>query len=149
MAYGTKLLDHSSIEAAQSAAYERSRQYMPVSAVGVLYRVSAVSYAVSDGWGDYISSGPGLELDVYPVAHWTPCGARLHYAERAGADGKWVDLRPRAKQWASRTAREALEQFLARRKGQLHILGRQLRRAQEEHDLAIRALAGVAEGEPI
>ena len=135
MAYGTPLRDHPTIEAAEQAALDRCRRFGWQG--DVLYRVSAVSYAVSDEWGDWRSTGPRLELDTHAVAKWTPCGARLHYAERAGADGKWVDLRPDRKQWASRTAREALDQFLARRKGQIHILERQLSRAREEHDLAL------------
>lgn len=141
MAYGTPLRDYPTLAAATQAAVERAQRFMPVSAVGLLFRISAVSYAVSDAWGDWTSTGPRLELDVHPVARWTPCGARLHYAERPGGDGKWVDLRPGHKQWASRDPEEALRQFLARRRGQIHILERQLSRAKEEHDLAVSALA--------
>lgn len=143
MAYGTPLRDYPTLAAAALAAVERAQRFMPVSAVGLLFRISAVSYAVSDAWGDWSSTGPRLELDTHPVARWTPCGARLHYAEyaeRAGAVGKWVDLRPGHKQWASRDPEEALRQFLARRRGQIHILERQLSRAKEEHDLASHAL---------
>lgn len=140
MAYGTKLKDYATLGQAAAAAVERGRRFMPVRAVGLLFRVTAVSYASSDEWGDYYSSGPMLELDALPVKKWTPCGARLYYAERAGGDAKWVDLRPGHKQWASRDAEEAVRQFLARRKGQIHILERQLRRAREEHDLAYLAL---------
>lgn len=140
MAYGTPLRDYPTLAAAAQAAVERAQRFMPASAVGLLFRISAVSYAVSDHWGDWSSTGPRLELDTYPVARWTPCGARLHYSERAGADGKWVDLRPGHKQWASRDPEAALRQFLARRRGQIHILERQISRAKEEHGLAYHAL---------
>jgi len=140
MAYGTLLLAYPTLDEATRAATERAQRFMPVGAVGLLFRISAVSYAVSDAWGDWTSIGPQLELDAYPVAKWTPCGARLYYTERTCALGIWVDLRPGHKQWASRTAEEALNQFLTRRKRQIHILERQLRRAKEEHDLALECI---------
>ena len=132
MAYGIKLRDHATLAQAETAALERRRSYGWQG--DVLFRVSAVSYAQSDEWGDYYSSGPVLEIETHAVSKWTPCGARS--PNRRG----WIDLRPGHKQWASRDVVEALNQFLARRKGQIHILERQLSRAREEHDLAYGAL---------
>lgn len=94
-----------------------------------LWRVEAVSYSVSDGWGGYSSTGPRLELFLRYVTKWTPCGARIE-------GGRWVDLREGRKQWASRTPEEALVQFRARRLAQIHILERQLARARLELELA-------------
>ncbi len=132
MAYGTKLKDHATLAQAEAAALERCRRCGWQG--DVLFRISAVSYACSDAWGDYYSSGPILEIDTHAVSKWTPHGARS--PDRRG----WIDLRPGRKQWASRDVEEAVRQFLARRKGQIHILERQLRRAREEHDLAYLAL---------
>lgn len=107
-----------------------------------LYRVEAVSYAVSDQWGDYSSTAPALEVTGYDVLRWTDCGATLKIM--SGARHKWVNLQPGAKQWASHTIDEAVEQFMLRRKRQIYILERQLARARYEMKLAEVAL-GVAD----
>lgn len=58
----------------------------------------------------------------------------------SGARPKWTDLRPGAKQWASRTAREAIEQLAERRRRQLWVLNRKVQRAEYDMKLAKRAL---------
>jgi hypothetical protein len=80
-----------------------------------------------------------LEVHAYPVLRETPCGATLLNIW-SGARPKWVDLREGAKQWASRSVREAVEQFAERRRRQVWILNRQVLRAEYERDLATRTL---------
>lgn len=113
-------------------------RWSPWSEPGVLWRVEAVRYSAkveAEGVGAaYYTTAPQLEVFGEPVGKWTPCGARLLYS------GRWVDLRPHAKQYASRTVAEAVEQFAARRRGQLHILDRQVCRAQEDAALAAKVL---------
>lgn len=108
---------------------------------GVLYRVEAVSYSyvVDADREEYGSTDPRLELFGFIVAKWTPHGATLAHAW-SGARRRWVDLRPGAKQWASRTARDAVEQFAKRRRAQLYILARQTLRAEYDLQLAERLL---------
>lgn len=139
LAYGSpfsasvSILQRGTIEAAEQQ--ERLR-YARDDAFGtmpdLLWRVETVSYAVGDEFGDWSSTDPRLELFGRPVYKRTPCGARL-----AGPNGRWVNLQPGAKQWASETPAEALEQFIRRRRGQIHILKRQLNRAERELGLAV------------
>jgi hypothetical protein len=103
-----------------------------------LFRVEAVSYAAIQPYADPVSgegawytTDPRLEVTGYEVRNWTEHGATLETFSRR----KWVDLRPHAKQWASRTIEEAVEQFRLRRKRQIYILERQLARARYEMDL--------------
>lgn len=131
-AFGTPIpatIDGPQLRAAEGQAYERLGQHYPGGAPDVLWRVEAVSYAVGDEYGGWTSTGPRLELFVLPVRKWTPCGARLE-------EGRWVDLQPDRKQYASRTPDEALQQFINRRKAQIRILEKQLARAKRELRLA-------------
>jgi len=49
-------------------------------------------------------------------------------------------LRAGAKQWASRSVREAIEQLQERRRRQIWVLERKLSRARDDHYLAERTL---------
>lgn len=106
----------------------------------VLFRVEAVQYSyVADAEREeYRATDPKLEVFAFDVVKWTEHGATLD--TWSGARRRWVDLRPGAKQWASRTVDEALAKLAARRKRQLYILGKQVARAQREIDLCERAL---------
>lgn len=120
------------LEAAERDWTERRLQTIPHE-LGVLYRVEAVSYAYcidpdTDHWG---RTDPRLELFGYAVKRWTEHGATLKHSY-SGCRKRWVDLRPGANQWASRTAHEAIEQFAQRRKRQLWILNKQTKRAERE-----------------
>jgi hypothetical protein len=137
MAYGTKITGD--FEKAQAEAIARHSHYYDPPFW--LFRVDAVSYAYvvdrdGDVWG---STDPVLEVQAYPVLRETPRGATLSNIW-SGAKPKWVDLRAGAKQWASRSVAEAVAQFAERRRRQVYVLNRQLRRAEQERDLAERAL---------
>lgn len=97
-----------------------------------LFRVEAVSYSeVIDAEAErYGSTPPRLELFPLQVRKWTQHGATLE--EYSGMRRRWVDLRPDAKQYASRTAAEAIEQFAKRRRAQIYILQAQIARAERE-----------------
>lgn len=142
MAYGTKLTHFATIEAAESHALDSAYYPSGDTAPGFVYRVEAVSYSVcvDPDREEYSSTSPVLEVNVYSVRNWTAHGATLDIY--SGARPKWVDLRPGAKQWASRTAREAVHQFLNRRNRQIWVLDRQLQRAKFEAGLAMSALLG-------
>ena len=118
------------LEDAQRRAETR---WAPWADVGMLWRVEAVRYSACEltvsGGEYYFTTEPRLEIFGEEVGKLTPCGARLRYS------GRWVDLRDGAKQYASRTVAEAVAQFARRRKGQLYILARQTRRAQEDLSL--------------
>jgi len=140
MAYGTKIRDFATIEDAERHALDSA--YFPQGgACGWVYRVEAVSYSyvIDADYEEYGSTGPELEIIAYRVRNWTQHGATLD-GLYSGAKLKWVDLRPGGKQWASRTAREAVEQFLARRKRQMWVLSGQLDRAKYEAGLALTVL---------
>lgn len=98
----------------------------------ILWRVEAVrySYTVDADREEYGTTDPRLELFGLTVLRYTPHGATLH--EMSGCRRRWVDLRPGAKQYASRTVAEAVEQFASRRRAQIYILRRQLARAERE-----------------
>ena len=137
MAYGTKVTGD--FDAAQAEAIARhSHYYDPV---GWLFRADVVSYAYCvdpdyDVWG---STAGQIEVQAFPVLRWTPCGATLKNIW-SGAKPKWVDLRPGAKQWASRSVREAVEQLAERRRRQIYVLQRKISRAEYDRDLAQRML---------
>jgi hypothetical protein len=97
-----------------------------------LFRVEAVRYSQTiDADAElYGSTDPRLEVFPLRVHAWTQHGATLE--EWSGARRRWVDLRPEAKQYASRTVAEAVEQFAKRRRAQIYLVERQLRRAQDE-----------------
>lgn len=91
------------------------------------FRVEAQSYAYfigpcDDDWG---STDPRLELSAYRVLKVTPKGFWIE-------GDRWISDDPDRKQWASRSALTALDQFVNRRRAQIHILERQLRRAKQE-----------------
>ena len=98
----------------------------------VLWRVEAVSYSyiVDAEHDEYGSTDPRLEVFSIPVLRWTLHGATL--VRRVGVRNQWVDLRPNASQWASRTPADALEQFRLRRQRQLYVLRKQIARAERE-----------------
>jgi hypothetical protein len=111
---------------------------------GVLFRVEAVRYAAITpyadpitGDGEWYTTDPKLELFAYGVHKWTEHGATLK-DEWSGSRRRWVDLRSPGKQWASHTAEEAVLQFAQRRKRQIWILERQLKRARMELGLTMQ-----------
>lgn len=140
-AYGTPISRYTSLEEAGAATITKHSHYYYADAPGWLLRAEAVSYsyAVDADREEYGSTAPAIELWAFPVDRFTPLGATLQNIW-SGARKRWVDLRP-GKQWASRTAEEAVQQLADRRKRQLYILARQTRRAEFEVELAQRALA--------
>ena len=120
-AYGTPIrgLD---LDAAQTEAMRRT-----VAGFEYLWRVEAVRYAyvVDAEYDEWSTTHPQLELFPLSVKKWTPTGARLW-------EGRHVDLRDGAKQYASKTVTEALAQFRRRREAQIWILKKQLARAESE-----------------
>lgn len=109
-----------------------------------LFRVEAVSYSytVDADREEYGSTEPRLEVFALEVLRWTEQGATLR--EMSGARNRWVNLQPGAKQYASRTVAEAVEQFASRRRAQIYILQRQLRRAEEDLRLTQPQTVGLA-----
>ncbi len=142
MAYGTKIADFTCIEAAEKHAFD-SAYFWGSHPLEVLYRAEAISYSycLDPEREEYGSTAPQIELVAYAVQRWTEHGVTLRDV-MSGSRQKWVDLRPGAKQWASRTGREAVEQLKARRQRQLYVLNRQLECAKWELALAISALDG-------
>lgn len=125
--YGTPI--PRTIDGPQLAAAESEARRRTVSGFEYLWRVEGVRYAGCQldqfGGENYYLTDPRLELFALSVKKWTPTGARLW-------DGRHVDLRDSAKQYASRTVAEALQQFKRRREAQIWVLQRQLRRAETE-----------------
>jgi hypothetical protein len=111
-----------------------------------LYRAEVKRYAAFDPFateygGEWYTTDPKLEVLAFKVHKWTECGATIgHWS---GARRKWVDLRPGAKHWASRTIPEALEALIKRRDAQIYILKKQLHTAKLERTLAINACKGL------
>jgi hypothetical protein len=124
-AYGTPIPQ--TTDGPQLRAAERQAEARQVDGFEYLWRIEAVSYSqcVDPDAERYESTPPRLELFFVSVKRWTPHGATLW-------EGKWCDLRPDRKQYASRTVADALEQFRRRRRAQIHILQRQLARAERE-----------------
>lgn len=125
MAYGQPLKWDGAtfnFDEAQSAAMRHN-----IAGTEALWRVEAVRYSyIADAESErYDVTDPKLELFLVSVRRWTSHGARLY-------SGRWVDLRDGAKQWASRTPAQALDQFALRRERQIYILERQLARARNE-----------------
>lgn len=134
MHYGVSLHHYTDLSVAEAEADARdkhARYY--TDAVGWLYRCVANSYATADEWGDWRSTGPRLELFAFPVVRWTPKGAWIKDIHGRRPLNVLVGLsNPHHKQYASRTALEAVDQLRERRRRQVWVLGRQLARAQEE-----------------
>lgn len=140
LAYGTPLTWAETPESAEAAAIAKERWHYGEPA-GWVFRADVVSYAYTvDPDGDVWGSTAGrIELFAFPVRRFTPNGATIQNLW-SGAREKWTDLRPGAKQWASRTAREAIEQLAERRRRQLWVLNRKVQRAEYDMKLAKRAL---------
>jgi len=134
--YGTPLCDFSGATAAQEAAIARHSHFYTDS-VGWLIRVEACrySYVTNAEYDEYGTTDSRLELFAFPVKRFTKHGATLNNIWNSGRN-RWVDLRPSAKQWASRTAVDAIEHFINRRHRQLYVLGKQIERARNELLLA-------------
>lgn len=132
--YGAPVRDYRSIEEATNLAIERHNHYY-TDVTGWLIRAEANRYSSctldANGCEDYHTSGPQIELFAFPVLRFTPCGATLKDIW-SGTRQRWVDLRPGAKQWASRTGREAIEQLLERRRRQVWVISRQIARANDD-----------------
>lgn len=135
--YGTEVRSAAQIEAAAQAAIERHSHYY-TDVAGWLIRAEANRYSSCvldvNGCEDYYVSGPQIELFAFPVLRFTPLGATLKDIW-SGAKQRWVNLQPGAKQWASRTGAEAIEQLRERRRRQVWVISRQMRRA--ETDMAV------------
>lgn len=134
LAYGTKIKSLADATQAGEEAVARHSHYY-TDTPGWLFRVEAVRYSTATltVWGgeEYGTTAPALELFAFPVKRWTPCGATLRDIW-SGARERFVDLRPDAKQWASRTPEEAVRQLLARRRRQDWVLSRKLDRCRDE-----------------
>lgn len=144
-AYGTAVRKYATLDAAAEAAIERHSHYH-TDAPGWLLRAEPVRYAAIapyanpvSGEGEWYTTDAQIELFAFPVLRWTPYGATLREIW-SGARHKWVDLRPGAKQWASRTAAEAVQQLADRRERQIWVLKHKLARAEAEIGLAQRTL---------
>lgn len=146
-AYGTPIpqtTDGPQCDAAQRTAEDRLQRQYEGSPPEVLWRVEAVSYSytVDADREEYGSTDPRLEIFPLEVLRFTEHGATL--CEMSGARHRWVNLQPGAKQYASRTVAEAVEQFANRRRAQLYILRRQLARAERELGLTQPCVLGLA-----
>lgn len=146
-AYGMPIpqtTDGPQIAAAERAAEDALHGWYAGPPPEVLWRVEAVSYSytVDADREEYGSTDPRLEIFPLEVLRFTEQGATLR--ETTGARNRWVDLRPGAKQYASRTVAEAVEQFASRRRAQIYILQRQLARAERELALTQPQVVGVA-----
>lgn len=132
--YGTEVRSAAQIEAAAQAAIARHSHYY-TDVAGWLIRAEANRYSSCvldvNGREDYYVSDPRIELFAFPVLRFTPCGATLKDIW-SSAKQRWVDLRPGAKQWASRTGTEAIEQLRERRRRQVWVISRQQRRAEDD-----------------
>lgn len=100
----------------------------------LLWRVVAQSYSytIDADTDTYGSSDPQLELHPVDVLKWTPCGATINWPGNGRRKFRWVDLREDAKQFASRTPAEALDQFAAKCRRRIYVLQRKLARAEQE-----------------
>lgn len=132
LSYGTSLRDHATIEGAEEAAIARHSHYYR-DVPGWLIRADVVrySYTVDADREEYGLTSGQIELWACPVLRWTQHGATMKDIW-TGSRQRWVDLRPGAKQWASRTAIEAVAQLDERRRRQIYVLQRKLDRAQED-----------------
>lgn len=141
LAYGTPVHKYATLADAEAAAIAKHSHYY-TDVPGWLIRAEAVSYSyvICADREEYGSTAADIELWAFPVERYTPYGATMADIW-SGARKRWVDLRPNAKQWASRTADEAVQQLMLRRKRQLYVLACQTYRAQYELDLARGVLA--------
>ncbi len=140
MHYGTEVRAGRIDEAEASAIARHSHYY--TDALGWLFRAEANRYAAIQPYADPISgdgawytTDPKIELFAFPVVRWTPCGARIRNIWRS-RERDWVDLREGHKQWASRTAHEAIEQLAERRRRMVWVLGKKIDRAREDMRIA-------------
>lgn len=143
--YGTQVRRYHSLEAAGEAAIARHSHYY-TEAAGWLLRAEAVRYAAIQpyadpvsGDGEWYTTAHTIELFAFPVVRWTPFGATIQpiWGHRTR---NWVGLRDPDKQWASRTAEQAVRQLMLRRRRQRYILERQMDRARAEESLAFHSL---------
>lgn len=132
LAYGTRVSDYPTLEDAGEAAIARHSHYYK-DVPGWLIRADIVrySYTVDADREEYGLTSGQIELWACPVLRWTQHGATLKDIW-SGARQRWVDLRPGAKQWASRTAVDAVAELADRRKRAIYVLTRKLDRARED-----------------
>lgn len=134
LTYGIALRDHATIADAEEAAIARHSHYY-TDVAGWLIRADVVRYshtvADSDEYG--LTDGQ-IELWAFPVERWTQHGATMKDIW-SGSRLRWVDLRPGAKQWASRTALEAIAQLAERRRRLIYVLERKLDRARDDRQI--------------
>jgi hypothetical protein len=133
--YGTKIRDHPTLEDAGEAAIARHSHYY-TDVAGWLLRADVVrySYTVDADLDLYGVTSGQIELWAFPVLRWTQHGATLKDIW-SGARQRWVDLRPNAKQWASRTAVDAVAELAERRRRQQYVLSTKLDRTQKDLQL--------------
>ena len=134
LSYGTKVPSRADLTQAGAAAVAQHSHYY-ADAPGWVFRAELVRYSAVTltEWGgeEYYTTAPTLELFAFPVRRFTPCGATLKDIW-SGARERFVDLRPAAKQWASRTPEEAVRQLLRRRRRQDWVLSRKLDRCRAD-----------------
>lgn len=132
LAYGTKVDYQTSLaDVEQILREQHQRAYNEP--VEVLFRAEVVRYScvIDADRGEYGVTGGQVEFFAFVVKNRTPLGATLLH-EWSGSRRRWVDLRPNALQWASRTALEALEMLKIRRNRQRYVLSRKLDRCDED-----------------
>lgn len=134
LAYGIALRDHATIADAEEAAIARHSHYY-TDVAGWLIRADVVrySYTVADS-DEYGLTDGQIELWAFPVLRWTQHGATMKDIW-SGSRLRWVDLRPGAKQWASRTALEAIAQLAERRRRLIYVLECKLDRARDDRQI--------------
>lgn len=135
LAYGIALRDHATIEGAEAAAIARHSHYY-TDVAGWLIRADVVRYShtVDADREEYGITSGQIELWAFPVERWTQHGATMKDIW-SGSRRRWVDLRPGAKQWASRTALEAVAQLDERRRRLIYVLERKLDRARDDRQI--------------
>ena len=142
LAYGIKfnMKIAGDLDRAQAEADKKFYQTKHEEHAGIAYRVEAVRYAghnpyaTPHGGEDYITD-PCLELFTFNITHNTPKGFMLENQGTVSSNRRWVPDDKYAKQWASRTPEQALDQFRTRRQLQIRILKKQLARAEKELSL--------------
>lgn len=157
LAYGTKVDYQTSLADVERILREQHQRAYD-QPVEVLFRAEVVRYSrvIDADREEYGVTGGQVEFFAFVVKNWTPLGATLLH-EWSGSRRRWVDLRPNALQWASRTALEALEMLKHRRNRQRYVLNRKLERCDEDifivnseleraHDHGQGVEGGVAEG---
>ena len=147
MAYGVPIRGPDDFAEAERKARARHDHYY-ADAPGWCYRAESVSYAAIQpyadpvsGDGEWYTTDPVIEIFAYPVVRWTPCGATIRDIWGRNTETRFTDLRPNAKTFASRTARDAISALMRRRESQVYVLNKIMGRAKRDITLCSDTLA--------